>query len=59
VIDFYGKEDLIGAHIGHGAVLITIIVDGTGRVPSILIPTDMIKFAAAVNARIDIDVYQN
>jgi hypothetical protein len=57
--DLRGKEDVIVAHIGHGAVLITIIVGGTQRVPSLLIPADMVKFAAAVNASIDIDVYQD
>jgi Domain of unknown function (DUF4279) len=57
--DLRGKEDVIVAHIGHGAVLITIIVDGTQRVPSLHIPADMVQFAAAVNASIDIDVYQD
>jgi hypothetical protein len=54
-----GKEALVVALAGPGCVLITVIVDGTVRVPSLLIPADMVKFAAAVNASIDIDVYQD
>jgi hypothetical protein len=36
----------------------TLIVDGTGRFPPLIIPKEMIAFAAAIGAEIDIDVYQ-
>ncbi len=55
---FAGKEHLIRQIAGAGQVRLTIIVDGSCRVPSILIPREMIAFAAAVGADIDVDVYQ-
>jgi hypothetical protein len=36
----------------------TLIVDETGRFPTLIIPKEMIAFAAAVGADVDIDVYQ-
>lgn len=55
---FVGKEVAIRQLLGNGTVRLTVIVDGTGRVPSILLPVDMVKFAADVGADIDVDVNQ-
>ncbi|MCB5205401.1 DUF4279 domain-containing protein [Neorhizobium sp. T786] len=41
-----------------GEVMITIIVDATGRIPSVMIPPQMAAAAAKLNAYIDIDYYQ-
>lgn len=42
-----------------GVVKITIVVTGRGRLPSIMIPVDLSKFAGQINAVIDIDHLQS
>jgi hypothetical protein len=56
--DFAGKEALVRQATRGGSARFTILVDGTGRVPSIIIPREFIAFAAAVNADVDVDVSQ-
>lgn len=56
--DFRGKESILKGATGTGKVRMTLIVDGSARFPSLLIPKQMVAFAAAVDADIDIDVYQ-
>ena len=53
-----GKEFAIRSITGSGRTRFSIIVDGSGRVPPLLIPLEMVQFASGVRADIDVDVYQ-
>jgi Domain of unknown function (DUF4279) len=55
---FRGKEAILRQAARGGKIRMTLIVDGTGRFPPLIIPKEMIAFAAAIGAEIDIDVYQ-
>jgi Domain of unknown function (DUF4279) len=56
--DFAGKEAALREVAGNGNIRMTFIVDGSARFPPLMIPKEMIAFAAAIGADIDIDVYQ-
>lgn len=41
-----------------GVAKFTIVVDGTERIPEIVVPPALSAFAASVDAEIDIDIYE-
>lgn len=55
---FEQKWDVFVGISRRGTTKITIIVDATDRIPSIVIPFIMSKDAFSLNAEIDIDCYQ-
>lgn len=57
-LSLIGKELKIRNLIGDGSIILTVIVDGSGRFPPLYLPKEMIEFCADVGAAIDIDIYQ-
>ena len=52
------SEDKIKEILKSGHAKITIVINSEGRIPSIIIPPDLSRFAADINAIIDIDHLQ-
>lgn len=55
---FEGKEDVIRKAGARSRNRLTVIVDATGRAPSVIIPPAMARFAALIEGEIDVDIYQ-
>ena len=55
---FAGKAEIIRAAGANGRNRLTVIVDATDRAPSVIIPPAMARFAALIDADIDVDIGQ-
>lgn len=55
---FAGKEELLRSISATGRIVVTIIVDGGDRIPSLYFPNRMIEFVARIGADLDIDINQ-
>ena len=55
---FAGKEELFRNVSATGRIVVTIIVDGSGRIPSLYFPNKMVDFVAKIGADLDIDINQ-